>query len=354
MLERPDLADAKIIEQLQADYGLRIRGLDFMPIGNDQRAWSYRVETETGVYFLKLRKGGTKPASLIAPHHLKTQGIEQVVAPLETVSGMLSASHGDYDLILYPFVVGKSAWRMPIALSQWRAWGAVMRKIHGSSLSVQVLDVAEHEVFGVKWLNTIDKVEDVLRRGDFRGEDVLRRGDFRGEVAAEAARVWRDRSSEIQRCRRRFREAGALLAADPPGFVLCHADIHTANIILNPRGEIRIVDWDETVIAPKERDLMFFVEDGHKPEETEAFFTGYDGGEINWLALAYYKYDWVVQEFGDYGERIFLSDEIGVKDLESALFEFKRLFEPDDVIDRAHRTFQRMMCQPAFSHIGIG
>ena len=343
MLERPDLADAKIIKQLEAHYGLRIRGLEFMPIGNDQRAWAYRVETEAGVYFLKLRKGGTRPASLLAPHHLKTQGIEQVVAPFETGSGRLLASHGDYDLILYPFVEGKSAWRMPIALSQWRAWGAVMQKIHGSPLSAHVLDVAEREVFGVKWLNTIDKVEDVLRRGDFRGQ-----------VAAEAARVWRDQAAEIQHCRHRFREAGALLAADPPEFVLCHADIHTANIVLGPQGEIRIVDWDETVIAPKERDLMFFVEDSHKLEETEAFFTGYDGGEINWLALAYYKYDWVIQEFGDYGERIFLSDEIGAKDLESALFEFKRLFEPGDVIDRAHRTFQQMLRQPAFSHIGIG
>ena len=129
------------------------------------------------------------------------------------------------------------------------------------------------------------------------------------------------------------------LALDPPPFVLCHADIHTANIIVDPQGEIRIVDWDETLIAPKERDLMFFVDDGHKTRETDAFFAGYDGALINWLALAYYKYDWVVQEFADYGERIFLSDEIGGKDLDSALREFQRLFEPDDVIDRAHRCF---------------
>ncbi len=343
MLDKPDLADAMIVKQLEANYGLHIHGLEFLPVGNDQRAWAYRVEVETGVYFLKLRKGGTKPASLLAPRYLKTRGIKQVVAPLETVCGRLSASHGDYDLILYPFVEGQSAWRMPLALSQWRAWGAIMRKIHGSSLSAQALDVAEREVFGLKWLNTIDKVEELLRRGDWRGQ-----------VAAQAARLWREQTAEIQRCRRRFQETGALLAADSPEFALCHADIHTANIILNPLGEIHIVDWDETVIAPKERDLMFFVEDGHQPEETAAFFAGYDGGEINWLALAYYKYDWVIQEFGDYGERIFLSDEIGAKDLESALSEFKRLFEPGDVIDRAHRTFQRMLRQPAYSHIGIG
>lgn len=343
MLEKPDLADAKIIKQLESHYAIAVRALEFLPVGNDQRAWAYRVEADAGVYFLKLRKGGTKPASLIAPHYLKIQGIEQVVAPLATKSDALLAAASGFDFILYPFIEGRSAWRMPLALSQWRAWGTIMRRIHGASMDAQALDAAEREAFGVKWLNTIDRVEEVLRRREFRGP-----------ITVEAARVWRDQEEEIHRCRRRYREMGALLAADPPPFVLCHADIHTANIILNSHGEIRIVDWDETVIAPKERDLMFFVDDGHRPEETDAFFAGYNSGEINCLALAYYKYDWVVQEFGDYGERIFLSDEIGAKDLASALVEFKRLFEPDDVIDRAHRTFRRMLSEPAYSKIGVG
>ena len=343
MLEKPDLAYARITEQLECHYGIRIRELKFLPVGNDQRAWAYRVESYTGAYFLKLRKGGTKPASLTVPHYLHALGIEQVVAPLETVSGGLLASDGKFDFILYPFIDGRSAWRMPLTLSQWHCWGTSMRLIHGSSLSSPALDAAERDVFGVKWLKTIDRVEAVLRRRDYRGE-----------VAAEAARVWRDRTAEIQRCRRRYREIGALLEADPPPFVLCHADIHTANIILDVQGELRIVDWDEIVIAPKERDLMFFVHDGHTQAETDAFFAGYGSGEINWLALAYYKYDWVVQEFGDYGERLFLSDEIDGKDLDSALVELKRLFEPNDVIDRAHRSFQQMQREPAFSQIGVG
>ena len=343
MLEKPDLADATIIEQLESHYALRVRALEFLPIGNDQRAWSYRVEAGASDYFLKLRRGGTKPASLIAPRYLKSNGIKQVVAPLAACSGALSVAAGGYDLILYPYIDGKSAWRMPMPTSQWRAWGVTMRRIHGSSLNAELLDAAEREVFGVKWLPIIDRVEDALKRQASRGS-----------VAAQAARVWRDQEAEIHRCRRRYREMGALLTADPPPFALCHADIHTDNIILDTQGELRIVDWDETVIAPKERDLMFFVEDGHRREETDAFFAGYNGGEINWLALAYYKYDWVVQEFADYGERIFLSDQIGGKDLESALVEFKRLFEPDDVIDRAQTVFQRMLRQPAYSQIGIG
>ena len=67
MLEKPDLADAVIVRELESHYAISVRGLEFLPVGNDQRAWAFRVEAADGAYFLKLRKGGTKPASLIAP-----------------------------------------------------------------------------------------------------------------------------------------------------------------------------------------------------------------------------------------------------------------------------------------------
>ena len=180
----------------------------------------------------------------------------------------------------------------------------------------------------MKWLDTLERVEEVIARSEHSGE-----------VAAAMARVWRDQAAEILLCRKRYVDLGAQLSARPPQFVLCHADIHTANIIIEADETIRIVDWDETVIAPKERDLMFFVIDGHDAGFEEAFFVGYGDADINWLALAYYKYDWVIQEFGDYGERVFLSGELGQQDLQASLREFERLFEADDVISRAHQAY---------------
>lgn len=40
-------------------------------------------------------------------------------------------------------------------------------------------------------------------------------------------------------------------------FVLCHADFHDANLLIDPTGRLFIVDWDEIILAPKERDLVF-------------------------------------------------------------------------------------------------
>ena len=73
--------------------------------------------------------------------------------------------------------------------------------------------------------------------------------------------------------------------------MICHADIHRANIIIDKRDDIRIVDWDETVLAPKERDLMFFLGDGHGRQVESAFLEGYGECTVDRIGLAYYRYD---------------------------------------------------------------
>ena len=59
-------------------------------------------------------------------------------------------------------------------------------------------------------------------------------------------------------------------------FALCHADIHTANILITPEQDMVIVDWDDTLLAPKERDLMFVLGgDAFQTREVRLFLEGY-------------------------------------------------------------------------------
>ena len=51
---------------------------------------------------------------------------------------------------------------------------------------------------------------------------------------------------------------------------------------------------------------MFFIHDGHKQEEVAAFFAGYGSADYDRVGLAYYKFDWVMQELCDFGERLLL------------------------------------------------
>lgn len=334
MLERPKLADESIIKQLRASYDLSARSLEFLPIGNDARAWSFRVKAASGDYFLKLRAGPVNRASLLVPRYLQNCGIENAAAPMREKSGQLHARmngnerNADYTLMLYPYIDGESDWAMSLTTAQWRDWGSIMRSIHNAAVPLELADEVPHEVFAVKWLDKIERVEAVLTRGDYAGA-----------VAAAVARIWRDNAEVINLCRSRYLALGARLEDQAPAFVLCHADIHPANIIIDHAGALHIVDWDESLLAPKERDLMFFIDDGRSADTTDAFFTGYGDAAVNPLALAYYKYDWVIQELGDYGERVFLADGLSERDGALAEREFTRLFAPDDVIDRARRAY---------------
>jgi spectinomycin phosphotransferase len=94
-----------------------------------------------------------------------------------------------------------------------------------------------------------------------------------------------------------------------------------------------LIDWDDVMLAPRERDLMFFT-----GKEQEPFLSSYDKTKafnLNHTAIAYYKYEWVVQEIGDYGSQIFFRnvDEITKQ---HALQEFYKLFAPDDVVQEAY------------------
>ena len=99
--------------------------------------------------------------------------------------------------------------------------------------------------------------------------------------------------------------------------VVCHADIHTHNVLLDGDGRLYIVDWDETLLAPKERDLMFVGAgiDGPKygPRETALFYQGYGDVSPDPLAIAYYRIEWGVQDLGEFGREILSADDVGAE-----------------------------------------
>jgi spectinomycin phosphotransferase len=140
---------------------------------------------------------------------------------------------------------------------------------------------------------------------------------------------------------------GCRLQQQSHDLVLCHADIHTANLLLAPDGSLFVVDWDQPVLAPKERDLLFVVGGtvggfiiGSR--EDDLFFQGYGKTEIDWLALAYYRYEWIVADVGGFGEQVFLMDAVGDETKEDGLRLFRLLFAPGNIVESAHQLEQSL------------
>src|SRR5215203_3835479 len=113
MLDKPDIADEKIIACLQAEYGLRIIQIAFLPLGGDLSTAVYRaVADDETPYFCKLKFGIFDEISVELPKFLSEQGIAQIIPPLITKTGQLWAELDEFKLILYPFVDGKSGFEI--------------------------------------------------------------------------------------------------------------------------------------------------------------------------------------------------------------------------------------------------
>jgi spectinomycin phosphotransferase len=100
-----------------------------------------------------------------------------------------------------------------------------------------------------------------------------------------------------------------------------------------------MVDWDEAVLAPPERDLMFVVGGiGHGlvgPSDTEHFFQGYGQASIDPHLLAYYRHAWAVQDIAAYGEQALLSPGADAAARRAAVEGFRDLFEPGSIVELA-------------------
>ena len=57
MLEKAKLPEYIIADVIRSNFGVDVADIEFLPIGNDATAWTYRVKAEHASFFLKLRYG---------------------------------------------------------------------------------------------------------------------------------------------------------------------------------------------------------------------------------------------------------------------------------------------------------
>ena len=167
---------------------------------------------------------------------------------------------------------------------------------------------------------------------------------FDDPTAAKLAEFIKSRRNEINHLIKRTEEIAAELQSQPLEFVLCHTDIHGGNILISNTEELYIVDWDNPLLAPKERDLMFIgsgIDNIWKSKREEAiFYEGYGETDIDLKALTYYRYERVIEDLAVTCQQLLWSNE-GGEDRERSYGWFTSNFEPGGTIEIAQRTDQQ-------------
>lgn len=330
MLEKPDLADAELIAALARDYNLAVSRLTFMPLGADVNTAVYRAFADDADFFVKLRRSDFDPLSVEVPAALHREGIERLIPPIATNSGGLWSRLGHDTLMLYPYVSGEDAAARPLSASQWAVFGQTLRRVHGAELPQSLRVRLPREDFSPHWRERVRTDLDLAGREP--------RGDW---IAREAARFLVRQRPLIERLVARAEQLAARLMASPPPLVLCHGDIHAANILIDDAGRLSIVDWDTLLLAPPERDLMFIgagiIGVWNTPVERAAFFAGYGNVAVDPVALAYYRYERIVEDIAAFAAELLLSER-GGEDRERGLGFLTGSFAPGGVVEIALAT----------------
>jgi spectinomycin phosphotransferase len=332
VLEKPDLQDESIVACLQSEYGLDGVQLAFLPLGADQNTAVYRaVAGDETPYFCKLRSGVFDDTSVTLPKFLSDQGVEQIIPPLETKTGQLWTSLDAFKVILYPFVEGRNGYEVDLSDRHWRDFGKALKSVHATVLPPGLTKRIRREAYPPKWRETVKMF---LRRVE---DDA-----FDDPVAVKLAAFLKAKRDKILDLVGRAERLAQDLQARSLEFVLCHSDVHAGNILVTADGAFYIVDWDDPILAPKERDLMFvggaqgFT--GHTLQEEETlFYQGYGQTQIDSAALAYYRYERIVVDIAVYCEQLFLTDE-GGEDREQSLRYLKSNFSPGGTIEVAYKS----------------
>lgn len=329
-IERSQLDPATIADCLRDAYDVTATQISHLALGNDSAADVYAVTDDSGERtFLKVRQETPTLASLTVPRYLYTSGIEAVVAPRLTVSGDTHVMHGEFAIMLYPFIDGAVGMDAGLTDAQWATFGALVKRIHTCAPPDAIRAVLPRETFvpNPRWSGVIRQLTPAF---------LERR--FANRFQTELASFLRDKQGEIVAILTRCEALGAQLQRRTLPFVLCHADIHTANLLVRDDGRLAVVDWEQPLLAPKERDLMF-VPGGR---EARLFYEGYGATDVNPLALAYYRYEWVVQDIGDYAERAFFMTGLGDDALGKSVDELMAMFAPGDVVEAAYASEQSL------------
>lgn len=333
MLDNPRIEDATLIKCLHKKYELPIQQIKFLPLGADRNTVVYRADTDDGAtFFVKLRREDFNEMSLIVPRLLCDQGVSHIIAPLATRDGRVWAQESGYYLSVYPFIVGRDGNDAGLEDMHWVELGQTLRGLHSTVLPSELVARLPKESFSGQWRERVRQFQQQIDETNFTDP-----------VATALADLLKQQRAVVDKLVHRAERLSTVLQSNPPSFVLCHADIHAWNILIQTDGTFYVVDWDTIILAPKERDLMF-VASGlfgkmRTPEQEESlFYQGYgDQRYVDPIGLAYYRYERIVRDIAEYCEAIFLTEPRNESRAES-LKQLSTQFEAGHVVDMAMRS----------------
>jgi spectinomycin phosphotransferase len=316
-----------VISNLKNSYGIDVADLTPLSLGADADALIYKVQAPNQTtYFIKLKRG-QHDISANLQLLLHEAGIKGIISPIKTLDKQPQLYINDFTLIVYPFIYGHDGFTQNLTDDQWISLGKALKNIHQFQVPTSISPLIKQEAYSAEYRKKVrlmyENIEYVIPPD---------------EIASKFLASLKKHKSVILAFLDKAETLAQVIQKQPVDFVLCHGDIHAGNVFIAANGALYIVDWDQPIMAPKERDLMFIgggvgnVWNGER--EIDLFYTGYGKTKIDQNIIDYYRCERIVQDVAEYYQQL-LSDNVGYKDRLTSYNHFIAMFEPNGVVDIA-------------------
>ena len=338
----------EIIQIIGNEYGIKLQHPEQLFLGADKDTFVYKINAnDNKKYFLKIRTGEFNELTVLVPYLLLQEIGAHIIAPVKTLRNSLFLKLPEYNVIMYPFIEGKSGKETDLTEEQWVEFGKTLRKIHECSIfrtnqemsaktfhmSAKTYPISSKtcqipkEKFNNKWTIGLKKIMQrlsVIESNNKSVKEFIRMMENRKTIITEMILQAEKLAGKINKCKTEF--------------CLCHGDLHAANIFIS-ENEFYIVDWDTMIIAPKERDLMFIgggvAGKWNRAEEEKLFYQGYGNHEmIDRTILDYYRFIRIIEDIIVYYEQFF-AENAGEKNRRSIIEWVDSIFWPGGVAEMA-------------------
>jgi spectinomycin phosphotransferase len=177
--------------------------------------------------------------------------LEFVLAPLFDRDGAVirRLSHR-YAITVSPLIDGESNEYGPYEEpDDRRVMGAVLGRLHAATEHVPT-DLPRREDFALpSRAALVEALHDLDRNWDF------------GPFAEPARKLLQVSAQALERRLQEYDELAAGVRESSDSWVITHGEPHRANVIRDPQCGVHLVDWDTTLIAPRERDLQMVLDE---------------------------------------------------------------------------------------------
>ena len=321
------IQEQQLIELLKIHYGIDIHTTQLIQGGADMNALGYKADSESNSYFIKIKYGDHDEINLSIIRLLHETGIKEIVFPIPTLETKLLQKLDHFKIIVYPFIHASNGFTQNLTEKQWIQLGKVLRQIHETPVPASIQHHLRKEMYSTKWREI---VRSFYNKIEFERSDDKITSDFKS--------FFNQNIDSIQQLVDSSEKLSKKIQPNVGRYVLCHSDIHAGNVLVVNAELIYIIDWDEPMLAPKERDLMF-IGGGvgnvwNKPHEINYFYEGYGQTNIDNTILSYYRHERIIEDIAIYGQDLLSREQNDQFRLES-LKHFKSMFEPNDVVEIA-------------------